>query len=63
MDNQNFLAGTETLENFLDRAYVNAPAEIVLVYPHKIGVGKAEIWPMKKAMDYVKYLKSQEVII
>jgi len=54
---------TETLEDFFKRAYIDFKRGNALIYPTKIGQGKASKWAVEKARQYVAYLKSEEVVI
>ena len=54
--------GIETLDNFFKRVFVDFTKEKVLVYAFKIGEGEMEVWTLKKAREYIRYLKTEEMI-
>lgn len=53
----------ESVEEFMDRVYVDFILEKALVFPHKIGEEKPQRWTLDQLRQYVLYLKSKEIII
>ncbi len=60
----------ESIENFFNRIYVDFVANVgnyyqgrVLVWSYKRGLGKAEIWTLEDARQYLRYLQQQEMEI
>ena len=49
----------ETLDDFMDRTYVNFTKSKVLVFPTSKRISIAEQWSLRKTYNYISYLKSK----
>ena len=53
----------ETINNFLNRIFVNFIDDKVFVYQSFKKIGTPDIWTVRQAKDYLKYLEEEEIVV